>query len=664
MVLATFEEKRDFSVAVCVLKQVGFAVKDEPPQPPAVNTSLNHGTYAFDCPEDSGPRLSSITPAPRLVSQPAINESRRGSSSPFLGDLCFTQSSSIPGGHGALGHGLSSQDWLVEGGSETTLSSTHQSTPWTPPLAHLNPYNYFASNQNFEKYIPKISSPLRNTLFTRASTPEMIDPQLRPVLGRRASFTHSSPTKGLSDGLWDDYGTAAAHSQPPAQVNHYMACETSPESSQTSSNALEMEQDELEKVSNFRTLMPQPRNLPFRLQLSVPEGESSPSKSPLKRAASPAKPLPSSKGSSNQAKTSLNVKEASSEIKPPDSKPSPGPSKGKSVKRPMDDSPMLTGKDNSSLPDSPKKKKTKLGKVKESRAALSKSRPRTQSKLSESSPKPTSKAMELSAVKGSTKGKTQERSVKGKAPSSVTNDISQQKLPKNRPVTRKSLREAGGATEQLKEEAHNITTMSQERPQGDPMALPSADKPSGSMSGDSVQDCIQPVSLLAQTDKAGRASKSTVQEEESKDRPCDKKKRSRVSKPSMPKKGTQGNSRQRSRGQKRASNSPATTTEATSLTTNKTVASNTLVSSALPSSRDSEISTPGGLDIVEPGVVLVTDEMLKRVNEATSAILDQYVADVERGCDESLVAKFYLERVDAVRKDTWYMQLAGGRGLA
>jgi hypothetical protein len=670
MVFATFEEKRDFSVAVCVLKQVGFAVNEESLPSPVMDTPLSQGTSPFDFVEGSGPRLSSITPAPRLISQPFTNESYRGPSSASVGDLCFIQPGTSDS-HDVLGHNLSSQGWSMAGGPETTLSPNHHSMPLTAQSPHLNPYNYFASKQHFEKYIPKTSSPLRNTLFRRASTPELIDPQLHPILGRRASFTESTHPEGLWNNLKEQ--EAVSHSQPSAQVNHYMTCETSPESSQSSPNAQQIEQDEPMEKADFRILMPQPRNLPFRPQLSPPEGESSPSKSPVKRMATPARPRSSPKDSSNQAKkTSRDLKKASSESMPPGSKLSPRFHKGNFSKRPLDDSPSPTGKDDTSLSDTPPQKKAKSGKVKDTRIGRLKSHPRPQSKLSESSPKPASKPKELNAVKGLEKDETQERSVKDKSPSSVTNDDVQQKLPKNRPVTRKCLRDAGGSIEQLTQDDGKSASRIEGRPQDTQSALVTSDKSLDVTPGNtqgSVQDTVRSVSLAARKGKARRTSKPAVQEKPPYISPCDRKKRSRASTASMhrpnARKGTRDDTKHRRHDQKRAPDSSAMAPVITALTTDKAVSSDNTVSfsTLLQSSEGSEVTILGD-DTVGPQVVLVTDEMLRRVNEATSAVLDQYVTDLGRGYDERVLAELYMERVEAVRKDTWYMHLAGGRGLA
>jgi hypothetical protein len=58
--------------------------------------------------------------------------------------------------------------------------------------------------------------------------------------------------------------------------------------------------------------------------------------------------------------------------------------------------------------------------------------------------------------------------------------------------------------------------------------------------------------------------------------------------------------------------------------------------------------------------VLITDfSILRQINEATSKMFDQYLADVARGCDEASCAQYYLDRVYAARRAIWFKELTG-----
>ncbi|GJN84037.1 hypothetical protein PLIIFM63780_007590 [Purpureocillium lilacinum] len=83
---------------------------------------------------------------------------------------------------------------------------------------------------------------------------------------------------------------------------------------------------------------------------------------------------------------------------------------------------------------------------------------------------------------------------------------------------------------------------------------------------------------------------------------------------------------------------------------------------------------PGGGDggfepsPLEPATTVVVAEpsVVRRVCTMTFALLDQYEADVSRGCDKGLCVRFYLERLQGMRRDFWLRQLMGaaehGRG--
>ncbi|KAF4504841.1 hypothetical protein G6O67_008240 [Ophiocordyceps sinensis] len=64
-ILATFEDARDFSLSICMLRKSGFAIRDQPG--PRQFSSPPREQLAHDQPAISlGPRLSSVTPIPGL----------------------------------------------------------------------------------------------------------------------------------------------------------------------------------------------------------------------------------------------------------------------------------------------------------------------------------------------------------------------------------------------------------------------------------------------------------------------------------------------------------------------------------------------------------------------------------------------------------------------
>jgi hypothetical protein len=63
-------------------------------------------------------------------------------------------------------------------------------------------------------------------------------------------------------------------------------------------------------------------------------------------------------------------------------------------------------------------------------------------------------------------------------------------------------------------------------------------------------------------------------------------------------------------------------------------------------------------EVAELPTMLITDPtLLERVNQSTSKLLDQYNADISRGCDVATYAEFYLEQIHMVRRDFWLNQL-------
>ncbi|PHH91248.1 hypothetical protein CDD83_1207 [Cordyceps sp. RAO-2017] len=63
--------------------------------------------------------------------------------------------------------------------------------------------------------------------------------------------------------------------------------------------------------------------------------------------------------------------------------------------------------------------------------------------------------------------------------------------------------------------------------------------------------------------------------------------------------------------------------------------------------------------LVQPTVLLTEPLTVRRLGDMTSGLLDQYQADVARGCNEGVCAQFYMERVLDCRREFWLAQLMG-----
>ncbi|PHH70836.1 hypothetical protein CDD80_5703 [Ophiocordyceps camponoti-rufipedis] len=62
-------------------------------------------------------------------------------------------------------------------------------------------------------------------------------------------------------------------------------------------------------------------------------------------------------------------------------------------------------------------------------------------------------------------------------------------------------------------------------------------------------------------------------------------------------------------------------------------------------------------DYVQHTVLLADPMMLRQLSSLTSGLLEQFQADVSRGCDEGLCAQFYLERLQRHRREFWLSRL-------
>lgn len=249
---AEFDEKRDFNVAVCMLKKSGFSINYHTNESQgAIQSSTPTSTFTFEPPADFGPRLSSI--APLQGYDPAPRHELYSPS--LLGDLSSHLQIPNP----------SHQAW--QSGAEASSQNNSQLTPYMP---HLNPYNVFLGKQ-YDHYRPRVSSPLRNAIQPASpSGPHPnpfhgTPPQLvsrSGLLSRRVTYTAVGSPEAQADYQWDLDHHQEAYSQPGAQLGHYV-------SYADTTNETPLMRQRLEQLSlsqpaeSFREIMPQPRNLPF-----------------------------------------------------------------------------------------------------------------------------------------------------------------------------------------------------------------------------------------------------------------------------------------------------------------------------------------------------------------------------------------------------------------
>jgi hypothetical protein len=167
-----FEQARDFSVALCVLKRFGFDIGDYSQPIPTQSAYEPAQTLSFESIPDTGSRLSSITslPCPGQYSSHNLNVNASGQINPLL-----------MGGYSAAQLG-------AEQGIALSQSAAN--------LPQLNPYNVFAGPSSYDNYRPRISSPLRNSLNQE-------DPMQHPPYSNHLFFGQPSLQRSHSNFEWN-----------------------------------------------------------------------------------------------------------------------------------------------------------------------------------------------------------------------------------------------------------------------------------------------------------------------------------------------------------------------------------------------------------------------------------------------------------------------------
>lgn len=224
-IIVQFEEKRDFSVTVCLLQKSDLHVSDSIPSSPSTTNA------AFDS-SNHGPRLSSIPPMASVSPPPQA----------FGADVLPIMDSHI---HPSL-QPMPYQPHPQRTASVPIYSSPYFSPSSPPDMAYLNPYNMFLGRNNTNTHIPRVGSPLRHSFSLEAQ--------------------HSSTSNAgsVSDGF------SPTNSQSPMNVEGIHATvnpitvdrEKTPVDTTHSPKA--DSQGSQSESGDFRDLMPQPRKLPFQ----------------------------------------------------------------------------------------------------------------------------------------------------------------------------------------------------------------------------------------------------------------------------------------------------------------------------------------------------------------------------------------------------------------
>ncbi|RSM20031.1 hypothetical protein CDV31_001110 [Fusarium ambrosium] len=223
-VIAQFEEKRDFSVAVCLLQKSDLHVSDYIPSSPST-------TYTTYDSSNHIPRPSSIPPM-AFVSPAAQTF---GADVPLIADTQI---------HPSL-QPMSYHIYPQRTASVPIYSSPYFSRPVSPDMTHLNPHNMFLGRNNTNMHIPRVGSPLKHSFNpgsqqSSSSKAESVSDWFSP--------TNSQSSMSV-EGLHATANPITNREKTPVNRSHSPNVDS--QGSQSES-------------SDFRDLMPQPRKLPFQ----------------------------------------------------------------------------------------------------------------------------------------------------------------------------------------------------------------------------------------------------------------------------------------------------------------------------------------------------------------------------------------------------------------
>lgn len=224
-IIAQFEEKRDFSVTVCLLQKSGLHVSDSIPGSPSA-------AYAGFDSSNHTPRLSAIPPM-AFVS-PATQA--------FGADVLPVMENQIHPSLQPVPYHLYPQRTA----SVPIYSSQSISSSVPPDTAHLNPHNMFLGRNNTNMHIPRVGSPLKHSFN--------LESQQYSISSAGSVSDVFSPTSSQSsmgvEGFHANVDPILANREKtPVDRSH------SPKDDSQGSQSVS---------GDFRDLMPRPRNLPFQ----------------------------------------------------------------------------------------------------------------------------------------------------------------------------------------------------------------------------------------------------------------------------------------------------------------------------------------------------------------------------------------------------------------
>uniref|UniRef100_A0A0B7K6U6 Uncharacterized protein n=1 Tax=Bionectria ochroleuca TaxID=29856 RepID=A0A0B7K6U6_BIOOC len=604
-VVTTFEHRREFNLAVYMLQEYGFSIKEAALETAEAGYDCSQtSTLAFESPADFGPRLSSFTTFPGMMSGASLAAQPELPWETHVGSM-------IPDTHPeVLSNGqlsVPNQQLQTRQNSCPSSFSNTSHLHQTSYMSQLNPYNVFLGKQAFNDYRPKVSSPLRKALSPNEplrvtpplsfQNPINLPPSPTPIAPSETRDPSPQPDLYSNDRLAISSQSPVLPGRfPPSPISVYR---------QMSDSSTELSSPNLH---HFRELMPPTRNLPF--DHSQKEGP----------------------------KHSINDQDLITEEQPPNSN-SPKV-RGKRKRKPKAAEPMKQ-----TSPGSPKKP----GKGKLPRITT------------------TSNTQDYNTIKTSPAAMTSVSSPQGRS--------SKSKIQKAHPLP-PSAKINNKISAESKKDATNMNSANKSKPKPKSKAKPRSRASTKGQLLDTPSDSL-PKEVASPPDanpEVPSDTKATGLKEKGDDN-SPLKARSLCSSNDTPdivdsqaqRKSSRLAEKVRSPKDSSTQDSPpdcmaseAEQEVSSELPVPEThLASETVLQEQGPAPPELQPTAQANCSVANNELpILVTDEMLRQVNEMASDLFDQFEADLKGGKNDAAIAQYYLDQVMEIRKGFWHSEIA------
>lgn len=263
-IIARFEEKRDFSLAVYMLEKSNLRINDSITCAPSTPIAMSLSAASLDVQTASnfGPRLSSITPLPQSFPSNVPYNLSNHSDAPFTSLL----NSPLPRetSESTWGQPAPPQfQYPQRINSLPTYASVSAYSPFGSDavMQQLNPYNIFLNRSNSQVHMPRVSSPLRQSFPQEETTRQSPSPSVgsSPYMGGTYAL-HNIPNLSPSVLGAPKIQDASQSAEVDGVENRVPTTSSFPQFSNDNASPEPLAGD---SDQNFRDLMPRPRRLPF-----------------------------------------------------------------------------------------------------------------------------------------------------------------------------------------------------------------------------------------------------------------------------------------------------------------------------------------------------------------------------------------------------------------